>query len=179
MPLASAHAGRLHGAHPSLPAACPLVRTAYFLHTALLQSDTMDQRKRATGNATSEHKVVLQDHNSKPFGSVVTQSALSPKLEVYGSVWSIDFAHDGALCFVTFKEPDAVSGLVNAGHISVANITFTAKNLTYMMNTPVCPTSGQQNMPTQTCATPPSASHMDVTPTAYLNPCRKRSKRRG
>ena len=96
---------------------------------------------------TSLHKVVLSEHTSKPFGSVVTQSALRSLLEAYGELWSIDFAQNGTLCFVTFREKAAVAELVRQGSITVSSCKVQVKNMMYQANEPVRLAASSQRPP--------------------------------
>ena len=82
----------------------------------------------------SAHKVVLSDHIHKPFGSLITQTSLRPLLEEYGSIWFIDFANKGALCFVTFKSPEAAAELIKLGTLAVAKVTLQVKSLFFQTN---------------------------------------------
>ena len=107
----------------------------------------MPPKEASKAMKTSLHKVVLSEHTSKPFGSVVTQSALRSLLEAYGELWSIDFAQNGTLCFVTFREKEAVAELVRQGSITVSSCKVQVKNMMYQANEPVRLAASSQRPP--------------------------------
>ena len=88
-------------------------------------------------NVKSQHRVVLAVPNSKPFGTLLNQSAIRTALQTYGSIWSVDFRDDGGLCFVTLKDAEAVETLVGAGELTIASMRVKTSYLKFDMSTSV------------------------------------------
>ncbi len=86
--------------------------------------------------AHSAYRLNLQDKNTKPFGSLLSERALLSELETYGPVWTLDVSQDRSACTVTFRTPLSVELLLAKKSLNIDGIVLRALPHLCQPNTP-------------------------------------------